>query len=83
MMLNHNIGFVPKLIATRFPREMKFIDGYKYNARHCSSLYSIFGNAGAVYRAFSSHSILVYNYIYNDCLQILPRYLKKLSLKYI
>ena len=58
LMFKHNIGIVPKPIASLF-RKKDEIHGY--NTRHCSSLHP--GKSEATYRTFSCHTILIWNYL--------------------
>ena len=59
LMLKHNIGIVPKPIASLFPPKKS----ENYNTRHCSSLHPAICKSEATYRTFSYHAILIWNYL--------------------
>ena len=59
-MFKHNIGIVPKPIASLFTKKSEI---HNYNTRHCSSLHPAIGKSEATYRTFSYHAILIWNYL--------------------
>ena len=60
-MFKHNIGIVPKPIASLFTTKKSEI--LYFNTRHCGSLHPAIGKSEAPYRTFSYHAILIWNYL--------------------
>ena len=80
-MFKHNIGIVPKPIASLFTKKSEIRN---YNTRHCSSLHPAIGKSGATYRTFSYHAILIWNYLSKlICTNATLACFKKRSLVYL
>ena len=80
-MFKHNIGIVPKPIASLFTKKSEI---HNYNTRHCSSLHPAIGKSEATYRTFSYHAILIWNYLSKlICTNVTLACFKKRSLVYL
>ena len=80
-MFKHNIGIVPKPIASLFTKKSEI---HTYNTRHCSSLHPAIGKSEATYRTFSYHAILIWNHLSKlMCTNVTLAYFKKRSLEYL
>ena len=81
LMFKHNIGIVPKPIASLFTKKSEI---HNYNTRHCSSLHPAIGKSEATYRTFSYHAILIWNYLSKlICTNVTLACFKKRSLVYL
>ena len=56
LMFKHNIGIVPKPIASSFTKKREI---HGYNTRHYSSIHPAIGKSEATYKTFSYHTILI------------------------
>ena len=80
-MFTHNIGIVPKPIASLFAKKREI---HAYNTRHYSSLHPAIGKSEATYRTFSYHAILIWNYLSKlMCTNVTLACFKNRSLEYL